>query len=101
MSRAPQLPTHFFEIDFHHATRYASDNRECIRLLSLAFLQQKRSVKDTARAFNVTPNAIHEWTHRFKCGGLPALKDQGGRGRKKCLPVEKESVFKEAVLHAQ
>lgn len=101
MSRAPQLPARFFEEDFHFAARYASDNRECIRFLGLAFLQQKRSVKDTAQAFNVSSYAIHEWVHRYKCGGLSARKDQGGRGRKKCLLAEEETAFKEAVLQAQ
>ena len=101
MSRAPQLPARFFEENFHSAARHALDNRECIRLLGLAFLQQKRSVKETAKAFNVSSNAVHEWVHRYKCGGLQALKDQGGRGRKKCLPVEEEGAFKAAVMEAQ
>lgn len=101
MSRTPQFPDNFFEVDFHSAARHASDNRECIRLLGLALLQRSYSVKETAECLSVTKDAVHDWLRRFKHGGLAAMKDQGGRGRKKCLPISDEGAFKEAVIRAQ
>ena len=101
MSRPPKFSRHFCETDFRDAARYASDNRECIRLLGLAFLQQTCSAKETAKAFNVTEDAVHKWKYRFKQGGLDGLKDQGGRGRKKRLSEEDETTFKDAVLEMQ
>ena len=101
MSRAPQFPDDFFKVNFHNAARHAADNRECIRLLGLALLQQSYSVKETAECLSVTKDAVHDWLRRFKQGGLEAMKDQGGRGRKKCLPITDEEAFKQAVLKAQ
>ncbi|WP_161787276.1 helix-turn-helix domain-containing protein [Endozoicomonas numazuensis] len=48
----------------------------------MSFLQQGLSVSETAALLSVTHDAVHDWLHRFKQGGLPAMKDQGGRGRK-------------------
>ena len=44
---------------------------------------------------------MHDWLHRFKDGGLPALVDKGGRGRKPIIPETLHATFKEAVLHMQ
>ncbi len=101
MSRGPQLPEGFKEADFQFAARHAQDNRECIRLLGLAFLQQGLSVSEAAALLSVTNDSVHDWLHRFKEGGLPAMKDQGGRGRKPIIPEASHAAFKDAVLHMQ
>ena len=101
MSRRPQLPEGFEDVDFQFAARHADDNRECIRLLGLSFIQQGHSVSETAKLLNVTNDAVHDWLHRFKRGGLTAMKDQGGRGRKPIIPEESHDEFKEAVLQLQ
>lgn len=101
MSRRPQLPKGFENIDFQFAARHADDNRECIRLLGLAFIQQGHSVSETAKLLDVTRDAVHDWLHRFKAGGLAGMKDQGGRGRKPVIPEASHAEFKEAVLQMQ
>jgi transposase len=101
MSRRPQLPEGFNDVDFQHAARHADDNRECIRLLGLSFIQQGHSVSETSILLKVTNDAVHDWLHRFKEGGLPAMKDQGGRGRKPIIPEESHDEFKDAVLQLQ
>lgn len=101
MSRRPQLPEGFENIDFQFAARHADDNRECIRLLGLAFIQQGCSVSEAAKLLGVSSDAVHDWVHRFKAGGLPGMKDQGGRGRKPVIPEASHAEFKEAVLQLQ
>ncbi|WP_139117747.1 hypothetical protein [Endozoicomonas atrinae] len=54
MSRRPQLPEGFNDVDFQHAARHADDNRECIRLLGLSFIQQGHSVSETSILLKVT-----------------------------------------------
>ncbi len=101
MSLMPQFPDGFQDIDFQNAARHANDNRECVRLLGLAFLQQGHTVPEVANLLCVTNDAVHDWLKRFKQGGLSAMKDQGGRGRKAVIPEEDHSKFKQSVLELQ
>ena len=102
MSRQPQLPQNFQDFDFQHAARHAKDNRECIRLLGLAPLQQNRTVSEVAALPDVSNDAVHAWLYKFKSGGLEAIRDQGGRrGRKTLIPEDRYEEFKDAVLLAQ
>ena len=101
MSRQPQFPQNFQDFDFQHAARHAKDNRECVRLLGLAFLQQNRTVSEVAALLDVSNDAVHAWLYKFKSGGLEAIRDQGGRGRKTLIPEDRYEEFKDAVLLAQ
>ena len=101
MSRLPQLPDGFQDINFNDAARHAKDNRECIRLLGLAFLQQGHTVSEVANLLSVSNDSVHGWLRCFKAGGLSALQDHGGRGRKPVIPEECHSSFKKAVLQLQ
>ncbi len=82
MSRTPELPNGFHDEDFQDKARHASDNKECIRLLGLAFIQKGLSEKEVANLLKVNPRSVFDWLQRYKQGGAEALKDQGGRGRK-------------------
>ena len=101
MSRQPQFPHDFHNVSFQYAARHAGDNCECVRLLGLAFLQQGHTVSEVAALLKVTNDAIHQWINRFNSGGLEAMKDQGGRGRKKLILQERYPECQEAVLRAQ
>lgn len=101
MSRLPQLPDGFQDIDFNDAAHHAKDNRECIRLLGLAFLQQCHTVSEVANLLSVSNDSVHGWLRRFKTGGISAMQDKGGRGRKPVIPEDSHSTFKEAVLQLQ
>ena len=101
MSRQPQFPQNFQDFDFQHAARHAKDNRECVRLLGLAFLQQNRTVSEVAALLDVSNDAVHAWLYKFISGGLEAMRDQGGRGRKTLIPEDRYEEFKDAVLLAQ
>ncbi|WP_330926840.1 helix-turn-helix domain-containing protein [Candidatus Sororendozoicomonas aggregata] len=101
MSRAPNFPDHFFSIDFYDAAKHADDNRECIRLMGMAFLQKGLSVSEVAELVNVSNDAVHQWVAHFKQGGLERLKDQGGRGRKPAMAPDLHEKFKDAVIALQ
>ena len=57
MSRQPQLPQNFQDFDFQHTAHHAKDNRECVRLLGLVFLQQNRTVSEVAALLDVSSDA--------------------------------------------
>ncbi len=101
MSRTPKLPNGFHDEDFQDKARHASDNKECIRLLGLAFIQKGLSEKEVANLLKVNPRSVFDWLQRYKQGGAEALKDQGGRGRKNTLNNEQEKDFKNTVLDLQ
>lgn len=101
MSRSLEFPKGFHDEDFQNKARHASDNRECIRLLGLAFIQEGLSEKEVANLLKVDPRSVFDWLQRYKQGGIEALKDQGGRGRKNTLNEEQEKDFKNAVLDLQ
>ena len=101
MSRAPNLPDHFYSTDFYTSARHADDNRECIRLMGMAFLQKGLSVSEVAELVNVSNDAVHQWVAHFKQGGLERLKDQGGRGRKPAIEPAQHEAFKNAIIELQ
>ena len=101
MSHRCQFPEGFFDIDFQFAARHASSPRESVRLLGLAFLQQHRSVAEVSELLSVHPEAVHDWLKRFKVGGLDAMKERAGRGRKPLLPASKREEFKSATQNLQ
>ena len=69
-------------------------------MLGLAFLQQNRTVSEVAALLDVSNDAVHAWLYKFKSGGLEAIRDQGGRGRKTLIPEDRYEEFKDAVLLA-
>ena len=101
MSRSCQFPEGFFEVDFQFYARHASTPRESVRLLGLAFLQQNRSITEVSNLLSVHPEAVKDWLKRFKNGGLDAMKEQSGRGRKSLLPDHVRDEFKDSTQQLQ
>ena len=101
MSRTPELPKGFHDENFQDKARHASDNKECIRLLGLTFIQEGLPEKEVAKLLKVNPRSVFDWLTRYKQGGIDALRDQGGRGRKNTLNDEQEKDFKNTILDLQ
>lgn len=101
MSHKPESPEGFHDEDFQSAARHASDNKECIRLLGLSFLQKGFSEVEVSKLLDVHGQTVFGWLHRYKSGGIGAIKDQGGRGRKNTLDETQEDEFKNEVLNLQ
>ncbi|MFK0573178.1 IS630 family transposase [Endozoicomonas sp.] len=101
MSHTPEFPEGFHDEDFQDAARHASDNRECVRLLGLSFLQKGLSEVEVARLLEVHAQTVFDWLHRYKLGSIEAIKDKGGRGRKNTLDEAQKAEFKKKVLDLQ
>jgi len=53
--------------------------------------------REVAKQLAVSENCVSTWTARFKRGGIPALEEKSGRGRKLSLPPAKvKKVLEEA-----
>ena len=53
--------------------------------------------KAVAKKLSVSENCVSKWTSRFKQGGIEALADKPGRGRKVSIPLDKiEEVISKA-----
>lgn len=101
MSHIPEFPKGFHDVDFQSAARHASDNRECIRLLALSFLQKGFSEVEVANLLDVHAQTVYGWLCDYKTGGTEAIRDKGGRGRKNIIDEKQEDKFKNAVLDLQ
>ena len=101
MPHTPDFPESFDDEEFSIAARHASDNRECIRLLGLSFLQKGFSEGEVAKLLDVHPQSVFNWLSSYKEGGIEALKDKGGRGRKNKMNKDHQEEFKKAVLNLQ
>lgn len=72
-----------------------------IRLLALGHIASGKTKTEVATMFQVTFPALREWLTRFISGGIEALQERPGRGRKRKLPAEKEEEFRQKVEELQ
>ena len=70
------------------------------RCQGILLSHQRYTVDELCDILDVKSAAVYKWFNRWESGGYEALKDQGGRGRKPILKVDKAehiSKVKEAV----
>ena len=53
-----------------------------VRCQCILLLYEGKSTKELAQIFNVKPSTIYDWVKRWHEGGVEALADSMGRGRK-------------------
>jgi transposase len=87
--------------DFVKLYRKEKNARVKIRFLGLFHLQQGRSYKEVAQILQVEATAPQRWVKRLARGGIAALQEQPGRGRKRKLKLESQEQFCEAVEQLQ
>lgn len=58
------------------------------RCQCLVFSHQGRSVPELAKFFEVNPITIYSWFDRWGSGGIAALMNKSGRGRKPILSLQ-------------
>lgn len=63
--------------------------RDSLRARVVLLRAEGRCEAAVAAALGVSVNTVSLWSRRFASGGLPALADAQGRGRKPALPPEK------------
>ena len=80
------------EYIFKTDKRYKSRNRAHALLLS----NQGKETKKLAEIFKCSQRSIYRWFDRFIEGGISALHDLPGRGRKPMLTIDKHKLAVEA-----
>ena len=63
--------------------------RDALRARIVLLRTQGRKEADVAKELGTNVNTVSLWSKRFEAGGLEALSDRKGRGRKPWLPPEK------------
>jgi transposase len=91
------LPPEIYQYDFGKLSRHEKDGRVRIRLLGLFHVQQGKSYQETADILQVENTAPKRWVKRLGRGGLSALQEQPGRGRKRKLKAKEQEHFCQAV----
>ena len=71
------------------AVSSTSTQRDALRARIVLLRTQGRKEADVAKALGTNVNTVSLWSKRFEAGGLEALSDKKGRGRKPWLPPEK------------
>jgi transposase len=66
-----------------------STQRDALRARIVLLRTQGRKEADVAKELGANVNTVSLWSKRFEAGGLEALSDRKGRGRKPWLPPEK------------
>jgi transposase len=75
------------------SSRHEKDGRVRIRLVGLFHVQQGKSYQETADILQVENTAPKRWVKRLSRGGLSALQEQAGRGRKRKLKAKEQGHF--------
>ena len=83
MARPLHLPAYFQQVDFKALYKTHGQKKKGIRLLALSYVQEGRSVKETASLLLKTEYTVREWIHLYDEGGIEGLLSmRPGRGRK-------------------
>lgn len=76
------------DLNFLALSKREPNPRMRIRLLALHNIKSGASVSSVARTFEISRSTIYEWIHRVNEGGVEALIEKPGRGRKTKLNRE-------------
>jgi transposase len=92
-----QLPAEIYQHDFAKLAHREKDGRVRIRLLGLFHIQAGKTYQEIADILQVEDTSPQRWVKRLAQGGLSALQEQPGRGRKRKLKAQMQENFCEAV----
>lgn len=79
------------------AVKQASDPKTARRLQAVAMAQQSLTGAKIAELLGEDARLIRDWVTRYNRGGVEAMTDAPGAGRKPKLPPEKQQAFKDRV----
>lgn len=98
MSRPLHLPKFFEEEDFSLLYKVHGQKKHGLRLLALYYIQQGKSIKETAGLLIKTEYTLREWIRSYAKGGLEGLLSiSAGRGRTPKLLPSQETCLKEEI----
>ena len=91
MARPLHLPQYFEKEDFKALYKAHGQKKQGLRLLALRYVQEGKSVKETASLLFKTEYTIREWIHLYDEGGIDGLLSiRSGRGRNSKLSSSDE-----------
>lgn len=100
MARPLHLPDYFQKVDFKALYKIHGQKKKGLRLLALSYLQEGRSIKETASLLFKTEYTVREWVHLYDEGEIDGLLSiRPGRGRKAKLSRSAESCLKEEITN--
>ncbi|MCB1081979.1 MAG: winged helix-turn-helix domain-containing protein [Chlamydiia bacterium] len=89
------------EVDFFYLAKREPNPRTRIRLLALGHLKAGKSKQEVTEMFRIVLITLRRWVLRFAAKGVPGLKEQPGKGRKRKLAEEQEEAFRQQVEKLQ
>ncbi len=100
MARPLHLPPYFEKEDFKALYKKHGQRKQGLRLLALRYIQEGKSVKETASLLLKTEYTIREWIHSYATGGMDSLLSiRPGRGRNSKLSALDEIHLKDEILN--
>ena len=85
------------EVDFFTLAKREPNPRVRIRFLALGQLKAGKSKREIIEMFQIVLMTLRRWVLRFISGGVDALKEQPGKGRKRKLSQEHDEAFRKEV----
>lgn len=98
MARPLHLPQYFEKEDFKILYKTHGQKKQGLRVLALRYIQEGKSVKETASLLFKTEYTIREWIHLYGEGGMDGLLSiRPGRGRNSKLSALDEAHLKDEI----
>ena len=91
------LPSNFGNYDFKELAKKEKKASLKVRYLALSHIASGKTVLESAAIVHKSSRMLQRWLNRVAKFGIDGLKDKHGRGRRLCLPKEKEAEFKTIV----
>ena len=98
MARPLHLPKYFEKDDFKALYKTHGQQKQGVRILALRYIQEGKSIKDTAALLFKTQYTIREWIRLYEEGGRDGLMSiRSGRGRNSKLSPQEEAPLKDEI----
>ena len=92
-----QITEHDTITDLQRRAKVERDGRVRTRLQGIILARQGWTSQSIGDALNVESRTVRDWAQKYNDGGIAALEEQGGRGRKAKLQPEDEARFRERI----
>lgn len=83
--------------NFFQLANQEPNPRVRVRFLALGHLKKGKSKEEVIEMLQISSFTLRRWIVRFINRGVPGLKEQPGRGRKKKLSTEQEEEFRKEI----
>jgi transposase len=92
-----QVAEHDSMVDLQRLAKRERDGRVRIRLQGIILGRQGRSSREIGEVLGVSSRSVRDWVKRYQQGGVAALQEQPGRGRRTRLKEQDHEAFRARV----